>query len=67
MSLSRLLGKDPYAIRNISDNELESMFTEKVLMNNRCIDKPETLSLAKPISVGVVAGSAVYLLLHMFK
>lgn len=67
MSLSRLLGKSPQEIKATPDKELEDLFSEKTTERNRSLGKPETLSLAKPISIGIVAGSTLYLFSHFYR
>jgi len=67
MSLSRLLGKSPQEIKSTPDKELEDLFSEKTTERNKSLGKPETLSIAKPISIGIIAGSALYLFSYIYK
>ena len=67
MSLSRLLGKSPQEIKTTPDKELEDQFSEKITERNKNLGKPKTLSIAKPISIGLVAGSTLYLFSHFYR
>jgi len=61
MSLSRLLGKSPQEIKATPDQRLQELFSEKTTSRNKNLTKPETFSVNIPISIGIIAGSAVYL------
>ena len=67
MSLSRLLGKSPQEIKVTSDTELEELFSRKTTERNKNLGKPKTLSIAKPISIGIVVGSSLYLFSHFYR
>jgi len=67
MSLTRLLGKSPQEIKTTLDKELENLFSEKTTERNKNLGKPKTLSIAKPISIGIIAGSTLYLFSHFYR
>ncbi len=67
MSLSRLLGKSPQEINSTPDKELEDLFSEKTTERNKNLGTPKTLSIAKPISIGIIAGSTLYLFSHFYR
>jgi hypothetical protein len=64
MSLSRLLKKSPQEIKTMSSSDIEKLYSEKTTERNKNLGTPEAFSIVTPISIGIIAGSSVYLLKH---
>ena len=67
MSLSRLLGKSPQELKQMSDTDIKTEFESKLESRNKNLVQPQSFKLRNPISIGITIGSALYLVQYFFK